>query len=417
LDNNYVLGTPQSLGPRLLQIPDTTGDGVADYLVGVPEAFAGEGAMGVVRAPLPASIRVQDVVWSITAPMANTYGTIRSLGLGVMDTCDFNDDGRREVYVRAERSLATSEGTWTTTSIILFDSVTLSIVVEALDCPEQQQLWQLLDRTCRPQYLAMVANSLPFSFANSQIPICPTCLLQQSTNPSPGSQGSSNNQTSVGSGALQGAGSTGMVGRGLNSAVEIAADAKAYGQARGAGRAGLENAARHAYWQVFTAHQLGNDIAQALGDIHEQGQDAPSQPLHTRRDSWIDRYNNARARDIVAQCSGCTAQQLRDKLYDALFRDNIFIYDNCDPRIPDFFRDCDQDGIPAADDPCDVPKAPDAAGQVSYAQADVNQDGAVTVDDALQVMTAVGTQELENDVTGDCWIWIDDVNVVLEAVE
>jgi hypothetical protein len=203
----------------------------------------------------------------------------------------------------------------------------------------------------------------------------------------------------------------------LARAIEIASEARAYGQAIGKGDPGVENAARHAFWQAVTATELGNDVAQGIGDIHEDGQDAPTQPLRTRRDSWIDRYNNARARQIAAQCDSCTHQQLRDKLYDAL-RDNLLIMDNCDLRIPDFLRDCDEDGVPASEDLCDAkPIVPAQDGEPAPLRADVNNDGAVTIDDALQVMSAVGTSELENDVTGDCWIWVDDVNAVMEAVE
>ena len=48
LPSNHVIGEAQALADRLLRIPDTTGDAIDDYLVGIPEARGGEGAIGVV---------------------------------------------------------------------------------------------------------------------------------------------------------------------------------------------------------------------------------------------------------------------------------------------------------------------------------------------------------------------------------
>jgi len=263
LPSNHVIGEAQALADRLLRIPDTTGDAIDDYLVGIPEARGGEGAIGVVSGPLPSQLRVEHISWAITAPPPNDYGDVRSLGGRLVDVCDFNGDGRREVYVLAQRVRA--NGT-TTTSIILFDSVSLAIVVEALDCPEEQQLWLLLQRGCRPEYLAAVDSYRPFSLDLPPLPLCPTCSGSPPGSSSPGSGGSSNNTTSVGSGSLRGSGTSGgagsrawntgiEVGRWytqvpemtisrLASAVEIAAEARAYGRAFAPSDGNLQNAAR-----------------------------------------------------------------------------------------------------------------------------------------------------------------------------
>jgi hypothetical protein len=434
LPANHIIGDGQGLDDRLVRVPDTTGDSVDDYLVGIPEARGGEGAIGVVPGPLPPQVRVEHVVWAITAPESNDYGEVQLLGRRLMDVCDFNGDGRREVYVRAQRVRTDST---VTTSLILFDSVSLSIVVEALDCPEEQQLWAMLHRDCRPEYLAAVQPFVPFSLDLPRLPLCPTCSGGPPGTSSPGSGGSSSNTTSVGSGSLRGSGTSGgqasrawntgiEVGRWytqipemtlsrLATAVVIAAEARAFARALAPEDSSLQNAARHAYWQAMTTRELGADIAQQIGDIHEEGQSDPAQPLPIRRDSWIDQYNNARAREIAAQCAGCTAEELAHRLGQGLY-DGTFITNPCDPRIPPELRDCDGDGIPASEDDCDIP--PGAQGTVQgIARADVNGDGVVTILDALDVLYAVGTQDTTKEQTGDCWVWIDDVEAVLELIE
>lgn len=434
LPPNHVVGEGQGLEGRVVRVPDTTGDSVDDFLVGIPEARGGEGAIGVVPGPLPPQVRAEHVVWAITAPQPNDYGEVSSLGGRLMDVCDFNGDGRREVYVRARR--VRTDGT-ETTSIILFDSVSLSIVVEALDCPEEQQLWALLHRDCRPEYLAAVQPYIPFSLDLPPLPLCPTCSGGPPGSSSPGSGGSSNNTTSVGSGSLRGSGTSGgqasrawntgiEVGRWhtqvpemtlsrLATAVVIAAEARAFARALAPTDGNLQNAARHAYWQAITTAELGADIARQIGDIHEQGQSDPSLPLAIRRDSWIDQYNNARAREIATQCQGCTAEELVNRIGQALI-DGTLITDPCDPRIPPQLRDCDGDGIPASEDDCDIP--PGAQGAIhNVARADVDGDGAVTILDAMEVLYAMGTQDATKEQTGDCWVWIDDVEAVLELIE
>lgn len=76
LPANHIIGDGQGLDDRLVRVPDTTGDSVDDYLVGIPEARGGEGAIGVVPGPLPPQVRVEHVVWAITAPESNDYGEV-----------------------------------------------------------------------------------------------------------------------------------------------------------------------------------------------------------------------------------------------------------------------------------------------------------------------------------------------------
>jgi len=132
-------------------------------------------------------------------------------------------------------------------------------------------------------------------------------------------------------------------------------------------------------------------------------------PLGRRRDSWIDQYNNARAREIAIGCGGCTAEELRRRIEEAL-RDGTlhYITDPCDPLIPPELRDCDGDGIPASEDDCDIPPQARGAG-LGSARADVDGDGVVTI------LDAVGTQDATKEQTDDCWVWIDDVEAVLEG--
>jgi len=165
----------------------------------------------------------------------------------------------------------------------------------------------------------------------------------------------------------------------------------------------------------MTTRELGAEIARQIGDIHEEGQSDPAQPLSIRRDSWIDQYNNARARELVTQCGGCPPEELRRRIEEAL-RDRTFITDPCDQRIPPELRDCDGDGIPASEDDCDIPPQTQGAAQ-GMARADVDGDGVVTILDALDVLYAVGTQDTTKEQTGDCWVWIDDVEAVLELIE
>jgi len=73
------------------------------------------------------------------------------------------------------------------------------------------------------------------------------------------------------------------------------------------------NAMRHALWQGALTRRFGADIAEEIGDIHEQGEEGT--------DTWIDQYNNAVARNIVQDClddGNCTWEEMIRRILEAL---------------------------------------------------------------------------------------------------
>jgi RHS repeat-associated protein len=87
--------------------------------------------------------------------------------------------------------------------------------------------------------------------------------------------------------------------------------------------ASWSNAARHAYWQAALTAKYGPDVAKAIGDAHERGENCS-------RDSRIDQFNNAVARRIA---KGLKLSEIEGAIIKALL-EGEFITSYSDPRIP-----------------------------------------------------------------------------------
>ncbi len=95
------------------------------------------------------------------------------------------------------------------------------------------------------------------------------------------------------------------------------------------------NALRHALWQFLMSCQLGSDIAQGIGDIHE---DYSSDPC----DSAIDQFNNNAARQMATPgaCGNfdgdtidpTNIETLTNDLMQAI-EDGVFVVSPNDPRV------------------------------------------------------------------------------------
>ena len=176
---------------------------------------------------------------------------------------------------------------------------------------------------------------------------------------------------------------------------------------------GISNAVRHAFWQMSLSRELGTDIAEQIGNIHEEGSDAPGTPLGLQRDSWVDQFNNERARQAYEQCIAdgvCSDEELAAILAALLANGELITDKDCDSRIPATLRDCNGNGVPDGNE-C-IPN-PDQNNQV---RADVNRDGVVNQSDALIVLDDLGTFNASTDQTGDCFVWVDDFDAVLDEM-
>lgn len=184
------------------------------------------------------------------------------------------------------------------------------------------------------------------------------------------------------------------------------------------------NAERHAYWQAHIAMRTSEDVARQVGDAHEYGCDDPAQRLDVRRDSWIDQYNNEKARAIAAKCrqDDCTEEELNRRIRQA-FAEGEFIVDPKDRRVPSDLRDWDNDGIEDSKD-CDLEpgvnpifaSGMDVQGNLRL-KADANGDGRVTEEEVLLIMLASGDVDPSKDQDGDCHVWASDVGIAAELVE
>lgn len=152
------------------------------------------------------------------------------------------------------------------------------------------------------------------------------------------------------------------------------------------------NAMRHALWQGMLTRRFGATTAQAIGDAHEQGSNAPL-------DTWIDQYNNQVARNIAQQClaQGCSLEELIQRLLDAL-DDDRFIKDPCDPRVPVHLRPMD----------CNGPIGP--------GQGDVNSDGVINASDLVQTAAAYGSEFITADLNWNGTVDADDISEVATIV-
>lgn len=91
-----------------------------------------------------------------------------------------------------------------------------------------------------------------------------------------------------------------------------------------------ENAFRHAAWQGQLVAAFGRDVAKECGDHHEEGDENPE-------DSAADQYNNEVARQIMEMClaEGETMDDCINRMLEMIHNeDGTFITDPDDPRIP-----------------------------------------------------------------------------------
>ena len=111
---------------------------------------------------------------------------------------------------------------------------------------------------------------------------------------------------------------------------EISAGARFVAREVYLGDQGRVNALRHGLWQAGLTYEFGAEMAEELGDIHEEGEDE-TRPV----DSWIDQYNNQQARNIAQAKldSGASLEEAQSCIAEAV-EDGTLIIDTNDPRVP-----------------------------------------------------------------------------------
>jgi hypothetical protein len=437
LPGGATIAAPGDFASRVLAVPDTTGDGVPDYLVGVPTAYNGLGAIVVVAGPLGSGpIAASRAERAITPPPPANGLLLRGLGSAIAQGCDLNFDGRPEVWAICEQSNPVGPPERT---VLFFDTVSLRILLRSVGSPPIETVWRNGVMECGAGYLAATTPNTPFSFD----PMCATCggggggvnhLQPGQSGPAGIASGPLKGNVASGGAFLTGAGADmsrwytdtniSLIQYGIVLQVTAEAMALSFVQDYFGVNSDYINAARHAYWQANIAMRASEDVARQVGDLHELGQDNPSVGLTANRDSWIDQYNNAKARAIGAQCQrdGCTQEELNARIGQA-FAAGEFIVDPKDRRVPSDLRDWDNDGLPDNKD-CDLEPGVnpvfasglDALGNIRR-KADVDGSGVIDEGDVLLVLQAAGTGDVSKDLDADCDVWVSDVSIAASLIE
>ena len=98
----HIVISATTLGSTAQPIADTNQDGIIDYVVGIPWAADGQGAILVMPGPLPVAGRpAQDAIRIILGPYGQSLDLPTGFGASIEVGCDLNMDGMPEVWTVA----------------------------------------------------------------------------------------------------------------------------------------------------------------------------------------------------------------------------------------------------------------------------------------------------------------------------
>jgi hypothetical protein len=304
--------------PNVQRIPDVSGDGVADLLVGYPAHEGGSGKIYVFEGPISLSggrlPLPENAIDSISAPIGFTGFGARIELLSFTDNVD-----RPDVFVSASKEI---DGVLVETALYVhlnpdFDAVHTGYFNEEISATDFYNTITIpLITIDAENVLGPPTESGTESLNGVTLQGGPYADWKEEK---PGYQDILNDNGRGGFWDWQRF--KAITAGSYEGAKEIR---RRYGWSRA-----QENAFRHAAWQGQLVAAFGRDIAKESGDHHEEGSDNPE-------DTAVDQYNNEVARQIMEMClaEGETMDNCINRMLEMIHNeDGTFITDPEDPRI------------------------------------------------------------------------------------
>lgn len=315
ISNHNAIFAPPSL-ITVQEIPDITGDGINDLLVGYPAQNSGNGIIYIFEGPLSSSGGF------LPAP-ALAIGEIQPIE-GVEN---FGNRIRLLSFANGTEAPAVLVG-----AKVTIDGVTsrTAIFIELLDTPTDIEYVWFRDHIEVSEFDTLAGiETIRLQLDNADGGAGgPSPITSQTIGPYKGWEHEVPGYKSILENASYG---------GVSNLLKFeSATYSAHSNARFASKrlgwdTGQRNAFRHSLWMAKLTNLFGGDTAIELGDHHETFSEDEIA-------SAVDNYNNEVGRQLMQDClaEGKDLEDAQNKLLEMVnSRDEMLIYSEGDPRIPD----------------------------------------------------------------------------------